>query len=129
MADTLLSRILIVEDDPDIQKVTSLTLTTLGGFTVHVCGSGREALADAGAFGPDLILLDVMMPDMDGPRVLRALRDREATARIPVVFMTAKCQAVDLAEYMRSGALAVIAKPFDPIRLSDTLRGIWRTRT
>ncbi len=84
-----LQRILLIEDDADIQAVGRLALEAVGGFTVRVCASGQDALETASAFAPDLILLDVMMPGMDGPTTFAALRAQPATAHIPIVFMTA----------------------------------------
>ncbi len=121
-----LQRILLVEDDPDIQTVASLALSGIGGFTVAVCGSAGEALRTAPGFGPDLILLDVMMPGMDGPTTLRALRAAPETAVTPVVFMTAKIQAQEVAHYRELGSLGVIAKPFEPETLADRVRELWK---
>lgn len=120
-----LKRILYVEDEPDIQEVARLSLETVGGFTVEVCGSGNEALEKAPIFGADLILLDVMMPVMDGPATLIALRALQQTAITPIIFMTAKIQPQEVAEFKMSGALDVIAKPFDPMALPDQIRAIW----
>ncbi len=125
MMPTLLTRILMVEDDPDIQAVAQLALEALGGFTVEMCGSGGEAVQTALVFAPDLILLDVMMPGMDGPSTLRALREVAQTAAIPVIFMTAKVQASEIAQYKEMGALNVISKPFDPMTLPATIRDMW----
>src|SRR4051794_27312982 len=91
--DSTLRRILFVEDDPDIQTVARMALEALGGFTVLACNSGAEALAKVDGFVPDLVLLDVMMPGMDGPTTLEALRKRSTCREVPVVFMTAKVQA------------------------------------
>jgi CheY-like chemotaxis protein len=115
----------MVEDDPDIQAVARLALEALGGFTVEMCGSGAMAVQLAPRFAPDLILLDVMMPGMDGPSTLRALREDPPTAGIPVIFMTAKAQASEIAQYIALGALSVISKPFDPMTLSATICEIW----
>src|SRR5215213_5427501 len=120
-----LKRILMIEDEPDIQAVAQLALEALGGFQVRVCGTGREGVQAAPAFDPDLILLDVMMPGMDGPSTLRALRTLSQTATTPVVFMTAKVQQQEIAEYRAMGVLDVIAKPFDPMTLAETLLTIW----
>ena len=120
-----LQRILLVEDDPDIQTVAGLALTRIGGFTVEICGTAREAFGRAPAFRPDLIILDVMMPGMDGVSALKALREIPETMTTPVVFMTARAQAQDLALYKEMGSLGVIAKPFEPMTLADTLRGLW----
>lgn len=123
-----LQRILMVEDEPDIQAVARLALEAVGGFAVHICSSGFDALREAPAFGPDLILLDVMMPGLDGPGTLKALREAPETARIPVVFMTAKVQPQEVASLTELGALGVVAKPFDPMTLSSTIHRIWTER-
>lgn len=122
-----LERIMLIEDDPDIQAVGQLALEAVGGFTVQVCGSGQEAIKRAPTFAPDLILLDVMMPGMDGPSTLAALRAQSATAAIPVMFMTAKVQPHEIAHYKELGAVEVISKPFDPMTLSDSIRTIWES--
>ena len=123
-----LQRILMVDDDSDIRTVAQISLTAVGGFTVEVCGSGPEALERAPAFGPDLILLDVMMPGMDGPTTLRRLREIPALAQTPVIFMTAKVQPQEVVQLKACGAMDVLAKPFDPMALPDALRRIWATR-
>jgi two-component system, OmpR family, response regulator len=123
--DSTLHRILFVEDDPDIQTVARMALEALGGFTVLACSSGAEALAKVDGFVPDLVLLDVMMPGMDGPTTLEALRQRAACREVPIVFMTAKVQAQELAFYRELGAEEVIAKPFDPMVLAERVRAIW----
>ncbi|ACE85769.1 response regulator [Cellvibrio japonicus] len=120
-----LERILYVEDDPDIQAIALMVLDSISGFTVEPCSSGSEALEKAEAFGPDLILLDVMMPGMDGPETLRALRQFPSLQPVPVVFMTAKVQPQEVREYLNLGASGVIAKPFDPMTLSQQLIDIW----
>jgi len=126
MPDTMLKRVLFVEDDPDIQTVARMALEALGGFTVLGCGSGAEALERVEAFAPDLILLDVMMPGMDGLETLQSLRLLSGALAVPVVFMTAKVQAQEISEYLAAGAVDVIAKPFDPMVLPATVRSIWR---
>lgn len=120
-----LERILYAEDEPDIQAVAKVALELLGGFQVQVCGNGREALAAVRDFAPDLILLDVMMPGMDGPSTLEQLRADPATAAIPVVFLTAKVQPAEVVYYQSLGALDVIAKPFDPMTLAAQVKQIW----
>lgn len=126
MPDTMLKRVLLVEDDPDIRTVARMALEAVGGFTVLGCGSGAEALERIEAFAPDLILLDVLMPGMDGLETLRSLRLLPGAAAVPVVFMTAKVQAQEVSEYRSAGAVDVIAKPFDPMTLAATVRSIWR---
>jgi two-component system OmpR family response regulator len=123
-----LKRILLVEDDPDIQTVTSLALGSFGGFEVRICGSAQEAVACAAQFDPDLILLDVMMPGMDGVDALLALRGIASLAATPVVFLTARVQPHEVERYRELGSLAVIPKPFEPTELAATIREIWDTR-
>ena len=120
-----LTRILYVEDEPDIQAVARLALETVGGFTLEVCDSGNEALAKATNFDPQLILMDVMMPGMDGPTVLHELRKLNGLANTPAIFMTAKVHPEEIEQLKDAGAIEVIAKPFDPMTLSDSIRGIW----
>ena len=120
-----LTRILYVEDQPDIRLVAKMALEAVGGFTVMACESGAEALRCAPEARADLLLLDVMMPGMDGPALLALLREMPAIAKTPVIFMTAKVQASEVALYKGLGALEVIAKPFDPMALSEQLRRIW----
>lgn len=113
-------RILYIEDDTDLQWLVKHILESAGGFEVLVCGSGAEGLRRMDVFHPDLVLLDVMMPEMDGFGVLRALRASPENADVPVVFLTARTQEGD--EYLVSGALGVIAKPFEPGRLVEQVR-------
>ncbi len=120
-----LARILYVEDEPDIRAVAQMALEAVGGFVVVACASGSEALAAAPNANADLLLLDVMMPGMDGPSTLKALRDMPATANTPVIFMTAKVQATEIAQYRELGAIDVIHKPFDPMELSAQIQRIW----
>jgi CheY-like chemotaxis protein len=120
-----LHKILMVEDEPDIQSVARLALEAVGGYEVQMCGSGVTAIECAEAFAPDIILLDVMMPGMDGPTTLQNLRKLPTIAQTPVIFMTAKVQPQELATYRELGALDVISKPFDPMTLSSELRRIW----
>lgn len=120
-----LKSILHVEDEPDIRAIALMALEVVGGFDVVACASGRDALIAAPCAKPDLLLLDVMMPDLDGPTTLKALREIPATSQTPVIFMTAKVQAAEIAVYKALGALEVIPKPFDPMELSAQIRQIW----
>ncbi|GIV93259.1 MULTISPECIES: response regulator [Chloroflexus] len=122
---TSLQKILFIEDDPDIQMVAQLALEAVGGYAVQICSSGAEALATAEQFAPDLILLDVMMPGMDGPTTLKELRKRPALANTPVIFMTARVQRHEVEQYLALGAVDVISKPFDPMTLSEQVAAIW----
>ncbi len=125
MGRPTLNRILYVEDEPDIRAVAQVALESVGGFTLEICSSGLEAIEKAAGFAPDLILLDVMMPGMDGPNTLKALRELPEAVRAPVVFMTAKVQAHEVAQYKAMGAVDVIAKPFDPMQLPEDILQIW----
>ncbi len=120
-----LKRILHVEDDRSIQAVAKLALETLGGFEVLSCLSGQEALDQVQGFNPDFILLDVMMPGMDGPETLSKLRELVDIEQIPVAFMTAKVQPQEIEQYRQLGAREVIVKPFDPMTLAAQVRDIW----
>lgn len=117
-------RVLLVEDDPDIRSVAAMALEAIGGHLVQACESGAQAVAAAPGFAPDLVLLDVMMPEMDGPATLRALRELPEMAQTPVIFLTAKAQPQEVARYRSLGALGVVAKPFDPMTLSGQIRKI-----
>lgn len=125
---TTLERVLYVEDEPDIRAVARVALETVGRLQLKTCSSGEEALREVQAFAPDLILLDVMMPGMDGPGTLVALRAMPDMDRIPVVFMTAKVQPDEVAHYKSLGALDVVAKPFNPMTLAQQVRHIWSLR-
>lgn len=128
MGGATLSKILYVEDDPDIQDVAKMSLEMVGGYTLLVCSSGAEALAKAEAYAPDLILLDVMMPSMDGPTTLSELRKLESLKTTPTIFMTAKVMPANIAEYKALGALDVISKPFNPMALPAQIAEIWEAR-
>jgi two-component system, OmpR family, response regulator len=117
-------RVLLVDDDPDVQDLVSMALGQHNGFTVQVCGSPSKALKTARSFRPDLILLDVMMPGRDGREILKLLRADDATAEIPVVFMSAAIDRNDVQHYEHLGALGVIPKPFDAAGLPATLKRI-----
>lgn len=121
----ILERILYVEDEPDIQAVAKIALEVVGGFQVMICSSGADALEKVSGFAPDLILLDVMMPSMDGPTTLKHFRANPDTVSIPVIFLTAKVQPSEVTQFQSLGALDVIAKPFDPMTLSEQVTKIW----
>ncbi|MDO8882433.1 MAG: response regulator [Pseudotabrizicola sp.] len=124
-----LQRILHVDDAEDIRVIADIALKLIGQFELLQCDSGKQALEQAEAFRPDLFLLDYMMPDMDGKETLLELRKLPGLSDVPVVFMTARVNG-DFADSLRSdGALAVIAKPFDPMDLADQLRALWQTHT
>jgi two-component system OmpR family response regulator len=120
-----LDRILMVEDDADIQAVARLSLERIGRFTLRICPTGLDALAVAPDFKPQLILLDVQLPEIDGPATLARLRQIPALEKTPVIFLTAKSQVDEVQSYRRLGAADVIPKPFDPRALPGRLHQIW----
>jgi len=115
-------RILVVDDEPDVRTVIELTLSRDPDFTIRTCASGKLALSEAATWAPDLIVLDVMMPGMDGPTTLGHLRAAPATAHIPAVFLTARARPAELTHFMSLGALGAIAKPFAPKELRATVK-------
>lgn len=123
-----LSKILYVEDDPDIQTVARMAMEMVGGFAVEVCNDGYDALQKAEAFQPDLLLLDMMMPGMTGIHTLEQLRELPSLRQVPAIFMTAKIQNHEIESYKRKGVLGVIPKPFDPMALSNDINRIWQAQ-
>jgi CheY-like chemotaxis protein len=121
-------RVLHVDDDADIREVVAVSLGLDPDFVTRSCASGQEALAVAPEWSPDLILLDVMMPGMDGPATLALLSKNARTARIPVVFMTARAQSREIDLFRSYGVAGVIAKPFDPLTLAESLRKYMRPK-
>ncbi|GAA3956568.1 response regulator [Allohahella marinimesophila] len=117
-----LKKVLHVEDDPSIRTIARLAIEVVGGLTLLSCEDGRSALVQVEEFSPDLILLDVMLPDMDGPAILKALQAQMDLAQTPVLFMTAKVHKTELNRFQALGAFGVIPKPFDPMTLAQTLR-------
>lgn len=123
--DGRLTRIVCIDDDEDILAVAKLCLEQIGGYEVSCMPKSIHAVQTAKAVRPDLILVDVMMPQMDGLTVLRHIRQEEALRDVPVAFLTARVQSEEVAEYLKAGAAGVIAKPFDPMRLCDQINDIW----
>jgi CheY-like chemotaxis protein len=121
-------RILYVDDEADLREVAVMSLELDPDFEVRDCASGEEAVRIAREWRPALVLLDMMMPGMDGPATRRALAVQPDTADIPVVFITARTQASDVEALLALGARAVIAKPFDPMALPNTIRTAWDRR-
>lgn len=118
-------RLLFVDDDEAIRTIASISLERIGGWTILAVSSGQEALEAAENEEPfDAILMDVMMPGLDGPDTLARLRDGGLAQQVPVVFMTAKVGEVERERLLSLGASGVIAKPFDPMALSEELRRI-----
>jgi CheY-like chemotaxis protein len=114
-------RILVVDNEQYIQEVTKMCLETVAGWEVLLAGSGQECLRQAEAEQPDAILLDVMMPDMDGITTFEKLQENPATQAIPVILLTAKIQSSDRRRYAQIGTLGAIAKPFDPLKLAEQM--------
>lgn len=117
-------RVLVVDDDDDIRAVAQLSLELMGDFAVIPAGSGQEALDKARIERPDAILLDVMLPGMDGPAIFRLLQADAVTRPIPVVLLTAKVQSSDRRQFSDLGVAGVISKPFDPMRLAAELSAL-----
>src|ERR1700728_3320947 len=115
-------RILLVDDEPDIREVVDVSLGLDREFSTRACASGADALITAAEWSPSIILLDVMMPLMDGPATLANLRKNPRTAHIPVVFLTARTQADEIAQYMSLGAEGVLSKPCDAMTLAASVR-------
>ena len=126
MPNKELKTILYVEDEADIREIAKIALEEVGKFTVDYCVNGREFVDKAPSLQPDLLLLDVMMPEMDGPTALQEVRKLPYYQNVPVIFMTAKIQPEEIARYRRMRAIEVITKPFDPMNLSELIRGIWK---
>lgn len=124
MSDEL-THVLYADDEEDILSVATLSLEMVGGLRVTTCGGGAAAIAEARRRRPDLIMLDVMMPGMDGPTAMSHIRADPALADIPVVLLTARVRGAEVDEYLALGADGVIPKPFDPMTLADEIRRIW----
>ncbi len=120
-----LKSILYVEDDLHVRTTAKLVMEVIGKFDVRECSSGREALMAARDFQPDLILLDVLMPELDGVNTLAMLRRMPHLADVPALFVTGLTSEADLARYMDAGAIGVIPKPVMPMRLTGQLHAMW----
>lgn len=120
-----LKKILHVEDEDDIRLLTKMILESIGGYDVESCASGQAAIETSRKFSPDLLILDVMMPEMDGPMTLEAIRQTPECAATPVIFMTAKTQDEEVQRLLNLGAIDIITKPFDPQTLSNQIQAKW----
>ena len=125
MSQGRLRTVLYVDDEPDIREIVELSLGLVEGLNVEVCESGERALQRLPDITPDLVLLDVMMPGTDGPMTLQRMRADPRFANIPVVFVTAKAMPAEVARFRALGAVAVIAKPFDPLQFGQQIVAIW----
>ena len=117
-------KILIIDDEDDIREVAALSLESVAGWEVVAASSGAQGLVRAAEYQPDAILLDVMMPGMDGPTTFRELRKNPATERIPVLLLTAKVQSTDQRRFADLGVNAILFKPFDPLTLSAQIASV-----
>jgi len=120
-----LREILYVDDEPDIREIVQMALGLMPALSVSTADSGIRALQSMQESKPDLVLLDVMMPNMDGPTTLQQMRSQPELQAIPVIFMTAKAMPQEVARFRALGAAAVIAKPFDPMLLAENVMAIW----
>jgi two-component system, OmpR family, response regulator len=125
MPDRPLNKICYVEDDEDIQRIVRMSLERVGKMTVEIVTDPMTAIGVMQSFKPDLVMLDWMMPGMDGPTLFRKMKQDPQTSGLPVVFITAKAQQRDMEELMTLGAAGTISKPFSPKELPDQLRAIW----
>lgn len=127
MASVPLKKMIITDDDEDILTITQFSLEDIPEVEIKYCHSGQETIQEALTFQPDLILLDVMMPNMDGLATLAALKLLPSLSQIPVIFLTARARKEEVEDYKKRGAIDIILKPFDPLLLSETIRQIWET--
>jgi two-component system, OmpR family, response regulator len=127
MPDSPLSKVCYVEDDEDIQRIVRMSLERIGKMRVEIVGDPARAVDAILSFKPDLILLDWMMPVIDGPTLFRIIREQPELSSIPVVFITAKASQRELDELRALGAAGVLSKPFSPRDLPEQLRSIWRS--
>ena len=116
--------ILLIDDEDDIREVATISLQAIGDWRVSSATGGSEGIAMARAERPNVVLLDVMMPDIDGPATLQRLQADPQTRGIPVIFLTAKAQSADRRRFARLGVGGVLIKPFDPLTLSDQITAI-----
>lgn len=124
-----LKRVMHVEDDESIRMITSVTLESVGNLEVLSCENGFVAIEKFAEFNPQVLLMDVMMPELDGPGTLEELRSRFDLENIMVLFMTAKVQQEEIAHFKEIGGFDVIEKPFDPMTLSEKIQDNWKVFT
>ena len=126
MGAITLQRILLADDEPDILEISRIALETVGGFEVSVCSSGKKLLERLSEFEPDLVIVDVLMPDMTGPEVFEEIRRRPEFDEIPVIYLTGVIQEEELEDLRKTGVADVILKPFDPMTLADRVNHVWK---
>jgi DNA-binding response OmpR family regulator len=120
-----LSRIMVVDDDPDLQRIVRLGLERGGDFTVKLCDTGGQAIREVSRFRPDVVLLDVVLDDMSGRRAFKAIRNASGEPPVPVIFMTSRTLPEHIKEYSTMGAIGVIGKPLNPLKLAGLVMAIW----
>ncbi|NOQ36331.1 MAG: response regulator [Methylococcaceae bacterium] len=128
MSTNTLTKILYAEDEEDIREIAILAIESIGGFEIASRNSGEGVIELARSFSPQLILLDVMMPVMDGPATLAALRQEDDLKHIPIIFLTAKIMDQEIQGFKELGAIDIISKPFDPMTLAEQIQAIWDTQ-
>jgi len=126
MGPISLQRILLADDEPDILEISRIALETVGGFEVSVCSSGKTLLERLPEFRPDLVIVDVLMPDMTGPEVFEEIRRRPEYDEVPVIYLTGVIQEEELEDLRETGVADIILKPFDPMTLADRINGVWK---
>ena len=127
MSAPALRTVLYVDDDADIREIVQMSLSLDNALSVDVCDGGDCAFTQMRATRPDLVMLDVMMPGMDGPSILARMRADADLKHIPVIFMTAKASASEVARFRGLTAIGVIAKPFDPMALGSQVKALWKS--
>ncbi|MCG8435743.1 MAG: response regulator [Gammaproteobacteria bacterium] len=125
MPDRELQKIMLVDDSADIREIARISLEQLGGYELKLCATAEQAIAEADEFDPDLFVLDVMMPETDGPQLLLKLKELPQFAATPVIFLTAKEDITDLEAHRTLGVASIINKPFNPMTLAATVQEIW----
>jgi len=126
MGPISLQKILLADDEPDILEISRIALETVGGFEVSVCSSGKTLLERLPEFRPDLVIVDVLMPDMTGPEVFEEIRRRPEYDEVPVIYLTGVIQEEELEDLRETGVADIILKPFDPMTLADRINGVWK---
>ena len=126
MGSITLQRVLLADDEPDILEISRIALETVGGFEVLVCSSGEKLLERLSEFQPDLVVVDVLMPDMTGPEVFEEIRRRPEFDEVPVIYLTGVIQEEELEDLRKTGVADIILKPFDPMTLADRINSVWK---
>ena len=124
MGTITLQRILLADDEPDILEISRIALESVGGFEVSVCSSGEKLLERLSEFQPDLVIVDVLMPELTGPEVFEEIRRRPEFDEVPVIYLTGVIQEEDLEDLRKTGVADIILKPFDPMTLADRINGV-----